>query len=395
MDWEAILKQKATRICKRRLYLYLALLVLALLIGSLIVLADQWRSCGTAWRYNLLLAAAMVISAFIWLGLGLKIRPESFRTDAQRIQTRHKAFLLTWSVIIFGTMLLTGFFRYVILPLFLLIVYACCYQSICVYVRAARQPQLPKSILLALPTENIESLMVLSRFTGIFVSFLVLVVVVVAVSLIPSSPSKEVAVLVLVLCLMLVTAFLFILIGFGVRFQANPSGWQRFCRALLYSAYADVRRQPLPLTVNQIKLFDWCLSHPGNPNPPLQLLAPFSPEPPQKALFKDLRIGSLAGYVPQSHELPQATEITPLLRAVMDGNLSALQELLPSRELNQAFAVNGNTPLHIAVWNGHAELIRLLLAQPYIDKSAKNHAGKTPLDLAREKNCTEIIRLLS
>ena len=62
--------------------------------------------------------------------------------------------------------------------------------------------------------------------------------------------------------------------------------------------------------------------------------------------------------------------------------------------VNEPYPANGNTPLHIAAWNGYADIVKLLLAQPDINKSAKNLAGKTPLELAEEKQFKEIILLL-
>lgn len=39
-------------------------------------------------------------------------------------------------------------------------------------------------------------------------------------------------------------------------------------------------------------------------------------------------------------------------------------------------------------------MVKLLLEQPYINKTIPNNAGKTPLDLAREKNFAAIVALL-
>lgn len=62
--------------------------------------------------------------------------------------------------------------------------------------------------------------------------------------------------------------------------------------------------------------------------------------------------------------------------------------------VNEPYPSNGNTPLHIAAWNGYADIVKLLLAQPDINKNSKNSAGKTPLELAEEKRFKEIILLL-
>lgn len=44
----------------------------------------------------------------------------------------------------------------------------------------------------------------------------------------------------------------------------------------------------------------------------------------------------------------------------------------------------GDTAIHVAARNGHAEMLRLLLRSAVV--SSKNEFGKTPLDLARQKN---------
>ena len=88
--------------------------------------------------------------------------------------------------------------------------------------------------------------------------------------------------------------------------------------------------------------------------------------------------------------------ITPLLQSILDGNKEAAEKALKKYPdyINIPYASNGNTPLHVAVWNGHKDIVELLLAQPAIDTQLKNKNGKTALDLAQEKNLTEIVNLL-
>ena len=91
---------------------------------------------------------------------------------------------------------------------------------------------------------------------------------------------------------------------------------------------------------------------------------------------------------------PQA--VTPLLQSILDGNKEAAEKALKEYPdyINIPYASNGNTPLHVAVWNEHKDIVKLLLAQPAIDTQLKNKDGKTALDLAQEKNLTEIVNLL-
>ncbi len=89
--------------------------------------------------------------------------------------------------------------------------------------------------------------------------------------------------------------------------------------------------------------------------------------------------------------------ITPLLEAVLSGKLESTRAALAAdpTQLNTPYAENGNTPLHVAVWNGYTDIVKLLLEQPGIDLHIKNKAGKTAFDLAQDKNLPEIINLLA
>ena len=88
--------------------------------------------------------------------------------------------------------------------------------------------------------------------------------------------------------------------------------------------------------------------------------------------------------------------VTPLLSAIISQNTDSVRAALAEhpQDLNTAYAQNGNTPLHVAALNGQAEIVKLLLAQPGLDKTRQNNDGKTALDLAQEKNLTEIAELL-
>lgn len=55
---------------------------------------------------------------------------------------------------------------------------------------------------------------------------------------------------------------------------------------------------------------------------------------------------------------------------------------------------NGYTPLHDAVWHGHTEAARVLLAAG-VRTDLAGHDGRTPLDLARDSGYDAIVALLS
>ena len=86
-------------------------------------------------------------------------------------------------------------------------------------------------------------------------------------------------------------------------------------------------------------------------------------------------------------EISSSFQITPLLHAVLSGDLKLVQATLAEHPemLNIAYAPNGNTPLHVAALNGYTEIMQFLLTQPNIAKDRKNNDGKTAFDLAAEK----------
>ena len=88
--------------------------------------------------------------------------------------------------------------------------------------------------------------------------------------------------------------------------------------------------------------------------------------------------------------------ITPLLGAIISTDIDLVHTALSEHpeHLNTAYAQNGNTPLHVAALNGKTEIVKLLLAQPGIDKTLTNKEGKTARDLAQERNFHEIAELL-
>ena len=95
--------------------------------------------------------------------------------------------------------------------------------------------------------------------------------------------------------------------------------------------------------------------------------------------------------------MPQISQRpTQILEAVLSGKVEQIQAALVTNpsQLNTPYIDNGNTPLHVAVWNGNKDIVELLLAQPGIDVQVRNKANKTALDLAKEKNLTEIIEML-
>lgn len=201
--------------------------------------------------------------------------------------------------------------------------------------------------------------------------------------------------------------------AFLIKQTDSPSTVQKIIRCITIFIFQLERDFPC----EELPAFRWWLSHPGWNWPenfaelaPLINTADFdwhNPSQWQKPLQEaqeqlaqkkaPLVIGCQANKaapnIPPAY-LPPASKITPLLEAIIHNNIQQLKELLPSNEINRAYAGNGNTPLHIAAWNGYTEIAQLLLEQPGINKESKNLAGKTPLDLAREQGHPQIVDLL-
>lgn len=81
-------------------------------------------------------------------------------------------------------------------------------------------------------------------------------------------------------------------------------------------------------------------------------------------------------------------KMTPLHLACSWGQEKVVAALVEQKcELN-AQDVDGNTPLHLAIYNQHATIIEILIRQPNIDLKMKNNAGQSPFAaaLARKNN---------
>ena len=80
-------------------------------------------------------------------------------------------------------------------------------------------------------------------------------------------------------------------------------------------------------------------------------------------------------------------------QAAFDGDIVRVQELLKSTPVDEQESTFGATPLIIASENGHAEVVKLLLAAG-ADKDKAMHGGTTPLYIASFNGHAEVVKLL-
>lgn len=84
---------------------------------------------------------------------------------------------------------------------------------------------------------------------------------------------------------------------------------------------------------------------------------------------------------------------TPLHLATWAGHKDVVQELLVRGADVLACNVNGNTPLHYAAIAGNSEMVTILARSTY-DREPRNSNGRTPVDLAKERGYNDIAQCI-
>ncbi|CAI7655755.1 unnamed protein product [Penicillium pancosmium] len=85
-------------------------------------------------------------------------------------------------------------------------------------------------------------------------------------------------------------------------------------------------------------------------------------------------------------------EDTTLYVAIRTGHISIIDFLLGAGANLKVRDQGGNTPLHLAAEGGCTDIVRRLLNGS--DKDAKNHAGKTALQIATERRNSDLVKVL-
>lgn len=111
----------------------------------------------------------------------------------------------------------------------------------------------------------------------------------------------------------------------------------------------------------------------------------------QKKTRRRMRGGSARGEAAKNDHL--ISNIAQ--KALSNGEEEAIKkEIAELGDVNATYSINGNTALHMVVTYKNEGAVKLLL-ECGADPTIKNNQGKTPLDIAKKKENTEIIKLLS
>ncbi|RDW59256.1 hypothetical protein BP5796_12180 [Coleophoma crateriformis] len=99
---------------------------------------------------------------------------------------------------------------------------------------------------------------------------------------------------------------------------------------------------------------------------------------------------------PEALNLPNKDAETPLHIAVSEGHVEVVSELLRSGANPSLQDANRRTPLHLAVLKEHLNIVRLLLDDTNGQDMIRfaDYIGRTPLHHAVQQGCSQIIQIL-
>ena len=262
MDFKPILLKKAAKVRKRTYYAYLGILAFSFFVAFLLLEGDYWPAYSTFCKVGLAMSEAIILSAFLLAQYDFKIKPEQSTDEINLAKIRNGAFLLVWEWILLCCVLLWPSFFF-LFPLFMLFVYACCIQTLHFYFNAVLHPMAPKSILLALPIDQPFRSCPAIFFLGCI--WLLLSLIALVVGLLP--PGMDTSLLLLALFFFILAALL--IVPTAAAMLGHIQAYEEWLWLVLM---AFSKKHGATAMKAQFPLFVWCMSHPGNPNPPLDLL---------------------------------------------------------------------------------------------------------------------------
>ncbi len=262
MDFKPILLKKAAKVRKRTYYAYLGILAFSFFVAFLLLEGDYWPAYSTFCKVGLAMSEAIILSAFLLAQYDFKIKPEQSTDEINLAKIRNGAFLLVWEWILLCCVLLWPSFFF-LFPLFMFIVYACCIHSVHFYFNAVQHPTAPKSILLASPVEQPFRSLSGIFYLGCFWLFLSLIVLTVALLSLGIDSSF------LLLALFLFLLAILVIVPTAATRLGHIQEYKEWLW-LVMDCLTKVRGKGILKA--QFPLFVWCMSNPGNTNPPLDLL---------------------------------------------------------------------------------------------------------------------------
>lgn len=397
MDFTDTLKRKAARARKQVYLAYVCIVPILAVIISDAYAKEVMDLVPTHERHRYLgIIIGLVVSAWLLVQLDCFLRPEESLYGIRQAKTRHRVFLAAWAVIIVALMW-GRHFMFWLPPCGLWLGYAIGLHSMHRAFYLVEHPNAPKSILLSLPIESTLNSWNLAFGLGILSAGISLLLWVLGLKFRFAWQTATLA----AACLCSILTVWLLVPTVAVRFGGIKKYHKWLWQVIKYMpTYKN------PSEKAQFDLFAWCLMNPGRTNPPQDLLKEVYADysrlmlpgavPGDGKKLPELSIGVQADFLAQHlDDVSPTRRVTPLFRAAARQDVAAMRRLLPDPlHINQPYAGNGNTLLHIAAWNGNTEMVQLLLSQPYIKTGLTNHAGQTPLDIAREKHFTDIVKLL-
>lgn len=112
--------------------------------------------------------------------------------------------------------------------------------------------------------------------------------------------------------------------------------------------------------------------------------------------LKGIHLNLSAPMMVRTHTKKRAAFLgrTPLHEAAENGERHVVRYRVDHKASVNVYDINGDTPLHLALANGHSEVCEILVADGKAVVNAKNRHGQTPLSIAAKKGYQTIVKNL-